>query len=310
MILLWGMSGDEPLSAVTASLRRRGERFALLDQRDVLDTKLELSAGAWLGGTATVRGESIPLDEVGSVYLRQYEARKLPDVIERGEEALAHVISVETALWSWTEHTRACVFNRPSAMASNASKPYQATLIEAAGFATPPTLITTDPEAALAFWKRHGTVVYKSVSSVRSIVSRLTPGDEARLRGVITCPTQFQKHIPGRDVRVHVVGDEIFAALVDSGADDYRYAARQGSSVEIESCTLPVEIEARCRELSTKLRLPLAGIDLRRTPDDEWYCFEVNPSPSFTYYQLRTCQPISETFTQLLVDRARAHAHQ
>jgi hypothetical protein len=40
------------------------------------------------------------------------------------------------------------------------------------------------------------------------------------------------------------------------------------------------------------------------TPDGEWYCLEVNPSPAFTFYQRKTYQPISETFTQLLVDSA------
>jgi glutathione synthase/RimK-type ligase-like ATP-grasp enzyme len=310
LILLWGMSGDEPLRAVMTSLRRRNERFALVDQRDILDTTVELTAGPWLGGTVTVRGEPISLDEVGAVYLRQYDARKLPDVIEAGPQAAARIASVETALWSWTEHTNACVLNRPSAMASNSSKPYQAAIIQSVGFATPPTLITTDEAAARAFWERHGTLIYKSVSSVRSIVSRLAQGDEERLRDVVTCPTQFQKYVPGHDVRVHVVGDDVFPCLVESGADDYRYASRQGSTVEMQACTLPDEVMARCRALSGRLRLPLAGIDLRITPDGEWYCFEVNPSPSFTFYQLKTYQPISETFTQLLVDRARERSHQ
>lgn len=308
MILLWGMSGDDPLTAVTASLRRRNERYALIDQRDVLDTTIELTAGARLGGTVTARGETIPLDDVGAVYLRQYDALKLPEVIEAGEAAAARVAAVETALWSWAEHTDAHVFNRPSAMASNASKPNQAGIIQSVGFATPPTLITTDPDAAREFRQRHGTLIYKSVSSVRSIVSRLAPGDTDRLRDVVTCPTQFQKYIPGHDVRVHVVGDDVFPCLVATGADDYRYATRQGSSVEMTACTLPGDIMARCHALSVRLQLPLAGIDLRITPDAEWYCLEVNPSPSFTFYQSKTFQPISETFTQLLVERAREPA--
>jgi glutathione synthase/RimK-type ligase-like ATP-grasp enzyme len=106
-------------------------------------------------------------------------------------------------------------------------------------------------------------------------------------------------------VRVHVVGDDVFPARIESGADDYRYATRQGASVEMTACTLPADILARCIEVSTRLRLPLAGIDLRVTPDGEWYCLEVNPSPAFTFYQRNTYQPISETFTQLLVDSAR-----
>src|SRR5262245_35848788 len=307
MILLWGMSGDEPLTAVTASLHRRKEPYALIDQRDILDTTVELTVGPTLGGTVTVRGESISLDGVGAVYLRQYDARKLPDVAEAGADAAARVAAVETALWSWTEHTGARVFNRPSAMASNGSKPYQAAILQAVGLATPPTLITTDPAAAREFWDRHGTVIYKSVSSVRSIVSRLDPGDADRLRDVVTCPTQFQKYLPGHDIRVHIVGDDVFPARIETGADDYRYASRQGSTVEMTACTLPPDILARCREVSARLRLPLAGIDLRLTPDGEWYCLEVNPSPSFTFYQRKTCQPISETFTQLLVDADRRH---
>jgi len=55
MILLWGMSGDEPLTAVTASLHRRNEPYALIDQRDILDTTVELTIGPTLGGTVTVR---------------------------------------------------------------------------------------------------------------------------------------------------------------------------------------------------------------------------------------------------------------
>jgi glutathione synthase/RimK-type ligase-like ATP-grasp enzyme len=310
VILLWGMSGDEPLTAVMASLRRRSERFALIDQRDILETTVELTVGPRLGGTVTVRGPPISLAENGAVYMRQYEACKVPAVVEAGAAAPARVASVEAALWSWAEHTDACVLNRPSAMASNGSKPYQAAIIQAVGFATPPTLITTDESAAREFWRRHGTVIYKSVSSVRSIVSRLAPGDADRFRDVVTCPTQFQKHISGHDVRVHVVGDEVFPCLVDSGADDYRYAARQGAMTEISACTLPDDVAARCRALSARLGLPLAGIDLRITPEGEWYCFEVNPSPCFTYYQLKTCQPISETFTQFLIDRARERGHQ
>jgi glutathione synthase/RimK-type ligase-like ATP-grasp enzyme len=101
-----------------------------------------------------------------------------------------------------------------------------------------------------------------------------------------------------------VVGDDVFPARIESGADDYRYASRQGSTVEMTACTLPADILARCRQVSARLQLPLAGIDLRMTPDGEWYCLEVNPSPAFTYYQSKTYQPISETFTQLLVDSA------
>ena len=48
------------------------------------------------------------------------------------------------------------------------------------------------------------------------------------------------------------------------------------------------------------LGLVLSGIDLRRTPDGEYYCFEINPSPGFIFYERMTGQPISEAVAHLL----------
>lgn len=48
------------------------------------------------------------------------------------------------------------------------------------------------------------------------------------------------------------------------------------------------------------MNLLLAGLDLRCTPEGEWYCFEVNPSPAFTCFEQRTRQPIAEAVARLL----------
>jgi D-alanine-D-alanine ligase-like ATP-grasp enzyme len=52
-------------------------------------------------------------------------------------------------------------------------------------------------------------------------------------------------------------------------------------------------VAARCVHLATALRLPFAGIDLRFAPDGRIFCFEVNPSPGFSYYESNTGQPIA-----------------
>jgi glutathione synthase/RimK-type ligase-like ATP-grasp enzyme len=186
-------------------------------------------------------------------------------------------------------------------MASNSSKPYQARLIAAHGFAVPETLITTDPEAAREFWLRHETVIYKSISGVRSVVARLTSEHLRRLELLCWCPTQFQEYVPGADFRVHVVGDEVFACEIASGADDYRYAGRSGATVTLRDCTLDAEVAERCLSLVHGLGLAVAGVDLRFHPTGRWFCFEVNPSPAFTYYQAVTGQPIDEAIAALLI---------
>jgi hypothetical protein len=303
MILLWGLPSDPPLRAVWNGLQHLGAEVAFLDQGAVLATEVELEVGAQVRGSLAVGDQRLDLAEIRGVYLRPFEWCRLP-AIERagpGTPEWSHALAVEDALVYWAEVTEALVVNRPSLMASNNSKPYQAARIEAAGFAIPATLITTDPRAARAFWEERGEVIYKSVSGTRSIVSRLTADHMDRLDDVCWCPTQFQQWVPGRDYRVHVVGDEIFACEIASAADDYRYAARSGSPAALQAVELPADCAARCRDLARALELPFSGIDLRRTPEGAWYCFEVNTSPGFFYFESATGLPIADAVARLLL---------
>ncbi|MBD2561963.1 MULTISPECIES: ATP-grasp domain-containing protein [Nostoc] len=311
LILLWGITEESPLAAVHSELTSLGIPSVFLDQRDILDTEIELSIGDRLQlpvqGQIRTWYQKIDLSEITAAYLRPYDSRRLPQIAQAGANSRAwqHAIAVDDTLMSWSEMTPAFVVNRPSAMAANGSKPYQLEQIRSLGFKVPETLVTTDPEAVRSFWELHGDIIYKSISGIRSKVSRVGVEHLERLDNVSWCPTQFQQYIPGRDYRVHVVGKEIFASEVISQADDYRYAAENDESTEIRACHLPEEVEQQCRVLAKAINLPLCGIDLRRTPGGDWYCFEVNPSPGFTYYQQFTGQPISTAIANLLAGKNR-----
>ena len=237
------------------------------------------------------------------MYIRPYETSRLPAVAEAPPALQARAAALDEALLCWSEVTPACVVNRPAAMASNHSKPYQSALIQAQGFDVPETLITTDRDALEAFWEEHGEIVYKSISGIRSIVTRVTPSHRQRFNDLANCPTQFQRWIPGRDVRVHVSGDDVFACEIKSSATDYRYPREEEEAPEIHTIELPLDIDDRCRRVVASMSLLLAGIDLRRTPDGHWFCFEVNPSPGFTYYESATGQPIAESIASVLAGR-------
>jgi hypothetical protein len=317
LTLLWGLPADGPLARVRDELERFRAPVWLLDQRDVLDTEIELAPGQLSGAGATggwvrVGDRRLDLARVTAAYVRPHDARRLPRVAAAGPRSAAwrHAVEVEDTLACWLELTRALVVNRPSAMAGNASKPWQLRRVEAAGFAVPETLVTTDQTAAADFWARHGQVVYKSVSGVRSRVARLRRADSGRLADVATCPTQLQRYVAGTDVRAHVVGLDVFATEVRCDADDYRYADEQGRGrPELSATTLPRHVERRCRQLAADLGLTVTGIDLRRTPDDEWYCFEANPSPAFTFYEHATGQPIARAVAALLAAAGIVNDH-
>lgn len=304
MILLWGLPGDGPMSAVHQVLEEQGAPVFFLDQRRALETHVELSVDARAEGRLCVGERTLELGAVTAAYLRPHDSRRLPEVQRAGPGSAPwnHATLLEDILFSWAELTGARIINRPSAMAPNGSKPFQAQLIQSLGFRTPATLITTDPEAVRRFQERHGTLIYKSISGVRSIVSRLKPEHAGRLERLRWCPTQFQQYVPGEDHRVHVMGDAVFAARIVSSADDYRYASRQQGRTRIEHAELPEELLERCRHMALAMHLPVAGIDLRRTPEGEWYCFEVNPSPGFTYYQEATGDEMDQAVARLLRD--------
>jgi hypothetical protein len=302
MILLWGIATDGPLAAVHTALLGLGARCSFLDQQSLLQSRIELVVDGGVGGEIATPDWSADLTSFTAVYLRPYDARRIPALegLKPGDKKLQRALGFEDALMCWMEMTPAMVVSRPSAMASNNSKPYQLELIHAAGFDVPETLVTTDPPAAVEFWERHRAAIYKSVSGVRSIVTRLGAEHRERLRDVAHCPTQFQQYVDGADYRIHVVGDEIFGCEICSDADDYRYPQRQDAEVRVRACEVPAELADRCRRLSAALNLPVAGLDLRRTASGQWFCFEVNPSPGFSFYEEATGQPISEAIARLL----------
>lgn len=302
MILLWGLPGDTPIARVQDALIRQGHASFFLDEQAILETTVTLSAADASEGVLRTDRAMVDLADITAVYQRPYGIDRVPALTgePRDSAAWQHATAMTDALTCWLETTPALVVNALSAMASNGSKPYQARIITGHGLRVPETLVTTDPGAVQDFRHRHGDLVYKSVSGIRSIVSRLGSEKLDQLDAVRWCPTQFQEYVAGDDYRVHVVGNEIFACHIASQADDYRYAGRQGGDVDITACDIPANLAETCRRLARTLDLAVAGIDLRLHPERGWYCFEVNPSPAFTYFEDATGQEIGEAIARLL----------
>lgn len=303
MILLWGLPGDSPMAQVREALLGMGCAPTFLDQRATVGACAEMSVGLHVAATVTTDEGVVDLRDVTAVYLRPYDPRDLPAVRQAGpdSETYRNAVLLADLLQSWVEVTDALVVNRPSSMSHNCSKPFQARQLRDLGFNVPKTLLTTDPAAVVEFRERHGRVIYKSISGIRSIVSELTDEHMSRLDDVRWCPTQFQELVAGTDYRVHVVGDEIFAAEIHSEAVDYRYGGRAGQPVTVRQATIPDDVAQRCITASRAMGLAVSGVDLRRRSDGKWYCFEVNPSPAFDFYQSTTGQLIDEAIAGLLL---------
>jgi hypothetical protein len=283
MVALWGVMEDPPLFAVAEGLKALKVKTIHIDQRRIEDYCYELTMqDRSLVGEILLGDTSFSIEEVRGIYLRPCDLRQLEEFEEAPDcsEKWIAAVRFEDAITLWCEMAQCSVVNRPAAMDSNSSKPYQLEIIRDCGLAVPDTIVTTDPKTVFEFWKKHRDVVYKSISNRRSIVTRLNASDEDRIREVASCPTQFQRFIEGTDYRVHVLGDEVFASKIISTGDDYRYSSHTQST----AAAIPGDIAAKCILLSRKLGVFFSGIDLREASDGEWFCFEVNTCPGYTSF--------------------------
>jgi len=306
VILLCGIRSEPPLAMVAAELGRIGAAFAWFDQRQSLETNLSVMLSeTGVHGRLRTPETDLDLETVRAVYVRTMADDVLPEIelLPATAPGRQRSRALHDRFFAWLGLSPARVVNRSDAQASNSAKPYQLQLIVDAGFAVPETLITNDPQEVIAFRDLHRRVVCKSMSGERSIVSALTDLDLERLDRLRLCPVQFQVWVPGPDVRVHVIGDDTFAACVTTPATDYRYPDRSGAPPpEVTRIDLDDDLAERCVMLTRRLGLEFAGIDLRMPPDREPVCLEVNPSPAFSYYEQSADLPIAATLARYLAD--------
>lgn len=313
MILLCGIPSETSLAIVADALERRGVEHIVVSQRHVRELALELRVdAAGVGGRLTGPGYEVELADVTGVYLRFMDDRELPELAGEPPDSPARAAgrAFHELFGHWADIAPARVVNRYAAMGSNFSKPYQSQLIRAHGFAVPETLVTNDPALVQGFAAEHGRLIYKSISGERSIVALLDEADDERLERIRWCPVQFQAFVDGPNVRVHTVGEEVFATIVETDAVDYRYASRQiGRGADFAPYELDDELAERCLRLAVGLGLDVAGLDLKLPPDGRVICLEVNPSPVFSYYERNTGQPIADAVARLLASGPPPASH-
>lgn len=304
MIFLCGIRSEPSLRLVIEQAERQGLPHLVFHQRRFADLDLEFElADGRVPGWMRLASVRHPLEHFSAIYTRLMDYRFLPEMEKesRNSPVRLRCAAVHNALMHWFEVAPVRVLNRIAQVGSNASKPYQAQIIRAHGFSIPETLVTNEPDRVREFVDRHKRVIYKSISYVRSIVQTMTDKDLARLDHIRWCPVQFQAYVEGVNVRVHTLGsNQVFATLIRSSATDYRYGYQDGEQEQLEPADIADDLAQHCLELAGALGLELAGIDLKISPDGQVFCFEVNPSPAFGYYELHTGQPIARAVAAYL----------
>jgi hypothetical protein len=146
----------------------------------------------------------------------------------------------------------------------------------AQGFPVPRTLMTNDPQTALAFVRDIGEVVAKPAVGIGA-TRKLTEWDLTRLDELQASPVLLQEYVAGPTLRVHIVADEVVLALrviSEEGYVDSRSAPKN-----FEWMRLPEPEAQRIVRANRALGLHFAAWDVLEGKDGRYVYLDCNPGP-------------------------------
>jgi len=300
MILIIGIPSDMPSAVIYQKVLARGEQACFFDTTR-FPGEIQLSfdpCAAETGFMALAGYGDYALSDVRSVYRRWSRGVTAP---QETDPLLQETVywNLDSAIGSFFRCLDCLWVNSQEATLLHNYKGYQLKLLNAAGIRTPKTLITNHSDAMRTFYEALGRqVIYKPVRGWAH-TEMLTEQDftPERLAGLARSPVKLQEYVPGTDIRVYVIQNELFAMEIQSSTLDFR-EDQEAPRVKIE---LPPAVATDCLKLARTLNLVFAGIDLRRTPDGEYVFFEGNPTPVFVYDEQTSGYPISDRLTDLLI---------
>jgi glutathione synthase/RimK-type ligase-like ATP-grasp enzyme len=192
------------------------------------------------------------------------------------------------------------VVNPPRRDDSNFSKLYHATLLASiTGWQIPRSCLTNKVERALEFIDScPAGAIFKGASSVKTWATSYDPElHKARLPLLHNCPVLFQERIEGPDVRVHIVGEQLFAELIESSQLDYRVSRTN----KFSTLQVPDDIARGCIAIARDCQTPFLGIDFKIQQNSGiWFFLEANSMPCYQGYDQRAGGAISRALAEWL----------
>jgi len=315
MIVAVSHAGDSHLLAVRAALRRSRTDLTLLDLSQ-FPARGRLTIDHDEQGRSALllldSGNVIDSEEIECVWWRRPQQYSLDESLTglSADFALEQVHAAFSGLWS---SLAVSWVNDPYLTLNACHKVRQLALAERHGFAIPRTTITNEPARAAAFLESLGgrRTVCKPLRSMATCwkpTSLVTSEDCARLEDVRLSPTILQEYVEGMDVRITVVGSEIFAAFIDArhttSPQDFRPAYAEA---KVGSLELPTALSSKVLQLMNSLGLEFAAVDVRLQEDGHFVFLELNPAGQWLFVEARTGQLITSAFAAHLANLARLH---
>lgn len=326
MILVLSEASDPHAARVTDLFRQRGVSFQQYAHPSFpceSTLAIAVASGTQSESIVNVSGQTLSSQDISSIWYRRPEKPVLKETgLSGAVESLAADECKAFLRDFWATFDCHWFPAKYADIQSAGLKGAQLVLAQRLGFELPPTLITNDPDRILEFFEAHsGRAISKAVSKLPSerfatvggrYTEPITHGDLSNIHAAQYCPTIFQAYVPKRvELRITVVGSTVFPAEIHSQLThhtsfDWRHYDFGRTPHLVHR--LPEPIADKCRELTRRLRLEFAAIDMILTPDGRYVFVELNPNGQYLWIEEETGMPISESICDLLQSHERGHS--
>jgi len=305
---------DEHADAVIAELTKREVpvfRFHPADFPHSYSVSIEVEEGR-VQGELRSSDDRVAFDDICAAWFRRsgnlYETRmsitseKLDNYVKiQSSGTVSAVCSCVEALW----------VSHPLALRRAEVKARQLVEASKAGLKIPRTLVSNDPERATTFVEDLGDAdcaikpllavgVTDEQGGFRMPLTAMLPRGHS-LASVAHAPTILQPYVDKAfELRCVVIGERIFAAKMDTQADEKSRIDSRGGDPEHEIFDLPDEVEASLHRLMDSFGLNFASLDMIVTPEGEFVFLELNPNGQWLWLELELGLPLVASMADLL----------
>lgn len=265
------------------------------------------NVGSFVPTLRTTTGEYIDIRNLDAIWYRRFgKMQALPstitnpahvELINNDCEASLLGLLLNEFFGVWISH--------PDATRVASNKLLQLRVAREAGFRVPQTLVSQDPPQIRRFCTMlNNQVIVKDVrgwwqlgTSTTMVQQELLQSDE--ILGLT--PAIYQECIKGRHhIRAQCFGDEVYAALIETDALDWRYDL----NIPISQIDLDNGLKAMIKKALSLLGLRMGIFDLKLTEDGEPVWLEVNPQGQFLFIEGLCALPLTEAMSDFLYREA------
>ncbi|MER7503383.1 MvdC/MvdD family ATP grasp protein [Nonomuraea pusilla] len=325
MLLIISSARDDSVHAVLPKLKERGVPLLWWDEADYPGASSLTTS--YIGGRwrqrLTYRGQTHDLSRVTAVWHRRPGRPSAPDVREPSQREFAERVAGHALAGAYDLMVGARWMPAPPRHAAAVDNKllhlYRAVEL---GLTVADTIVTNDPDELVPAWNRAGgRLITKTLDShpftvdgeyghlYTAVVPRRRLSGRHRLR---YGPAMLQPQVPkAYELRVTVVGEQVFAARIDSQASrltavDWRHY--DDAKVGYSAHDLPPDVAERCVLLVAGLGLTYGALDFIVTPDGRYVFLELNVNGQWAFVETLTGMPISDAIAGWCADAtARPH---